>query len=81
MDSEAFRQEIEKQKREARANGQKYVDIRSGDVHAIVGGYPGTNHRMPACCNVMYSMMGKNDGILNAPFKGKGASLKIRYYL
>lgn len=81
MDSEVFREEIERQKSGARARGQKSVDIVSGDVHRSVGGYPGTNHRMPVCCDVMYSMMKGADEILYAPPKGKGATLKIRYYI
>ena len=58
-----------------------YVDVRSGDLHKEVGGYPGSNHRMPICCNVMYAEMRTHDGILSSPPKGKGASLVIRYRL
>ena len=60
---------------------KKYVDINSGDLHRQIGGYPGTNHRMPVCCDVMYQMMQKTDTIMSAPLKGKGASLTIRYTL
>ena len=81
MDSEVFKKEIERQKSGARARRQKSIDIVSGDVHRSVGGYPGTNHRMPVCCSVMYSMMQGADEILYAPPKGKGATLKIRYHL
>ncbi|MDR2590443.1 MAG: hypothetical protein LBC71_05605 [Oscillospiraceae bacterium] len=57
-----------------------YIDLVSGDIHRAVGGYPSKNHRMPICCEVMYSRMRSNDIILYAPPKGKGATLKIRYY-
>ena len=57
-----------------------YIDLVSGDIHRAVGGYPSSNHRMPVCCDVMYSRMRKNDVVLSAPPKGKGATLRIRYY-
>ena len=57
-----------------------HIDIVSGDVHRAVGGYPGNNHRMPVCCEVMYDRMKGRDEVLAAPPKGKGATVKIRYY-
>ena len=57
-----------------------YIDIVSGDVHRAVGGYPGNNHRMPVCCEVMYERVKGDDEVIAAPPKGKGATLKIRYY-
>ena len=58
------------------------VDLTSGDVHRVVGGYPAEkgNHRMPVCCDVMYEAMRGDDEVLSRPPKGKGATLKIRYY-
>lgn len=59
----------------------EYIDLNSGDIHREIGGYPdSTNHRMPVCCDVMYSNMQGDDKIISAPPKGKGASLTIRYY-
>lgn len=58
-----------------------YIDIEAGELHRLVGGYPGTNHKMPSCCAVMKRYMNNNDEILYSPPSGKGASLKIRYYL
>ena len=56
--------------------------MRSGDLHKRVGGYPGSNHRMPVCCEVMYAeMIDGVDEILHAPPKRKGASLEIEYLL
>ena len=57
-----------------------YIDIEAKDVHTTVGRYPGINHRMPVCCDVMYNRMRAGDTVLYAPPKGKGASLKIRYF-
>ena len=57
-----------------------YIDVEAKDVHSSVGRYPGKNHRMPICCDVMYKKMKIGDAVLYAPPKGKGATLKIRYY-
>ena len=76
-----FKNEIEKTKYNAKLEGKAYVDILSGDLHKSLGGYPARNHRMASCCQVMYQMMKSSDEVLTAPPKGKGATLKIRYYL
>ena len=65
----------------AQEDGANHVDVVSGDLHRLVGGYPGQNHRMPMCCDVMYAAKQSGDRILSAPPKGKGASLTIRYLL
>jgi hypothetical protein len=61
--------------------GKKYIEVRSGDLHRNVGGYPGTNHAMPTCCKVMERERKAGDTILQSPPKGNGASLVIRYML
>lgn len=58
----------------------EYIDLNSGQIHREVGGYPGNNHRMPVCCEVMYKNMKGTDYVLSAPPKGNGASLNIRYF-
>ena len=67
---------------EAAANaGRARMVVRAGDLHRGVGGYPGTNHRMPLCCNVMYAEMVDGDEVLSAPPSGQGASVAIAYQL
>ncbi len=62
--------------------GQAHIDIRSGDLHREVGGYPdSTNHRMPVCCAVLRRLMQPEDRIMAQPPKGNGASLVVRYKL
>ena len=61
--------------------GLSFIDLKSGDLHRMVGGYPGADHRMPTCCDVMYDNMQQEDRILEKPPKGKGANLIIRYQL
>src|SRR5450759_1509888 len=58
-----------------------FVDVTSGDLHRLVGGYPGKHHNLPTCCNVMTSAMQSGDTILAKPPKGRGATLTIRYVL
>lgn len=77
---EDFRREVKRQIDEARNDDEAYVDIVSGDVHRELGGYPGPNHNMPSCCKAMYDYKKPIDLMLEAPPKGNGASLKIRYY-
>ncbi len=57
------------------------VVVKSGNLHRLVGGYPGSDHRMPICCTVMKSMMNVGDEILSQPRSGQGASLEILYRL
>ena len=62
--------------------GRGTIVVRSGDLHRAVGGYPGTNHRMPMCCNVMYAeMVDGVDEVLSAPPSGQGALVAIEYRL
>jgi hypothetical protein len=57
------------------------VDVNSGNLHRRVGGYPGQDHRMPICCQVMYAEMHNNDEIITQPDSGKGASVIVRYQI
>ena len=61
--------------------GKPSIDVNSGKLHRAIGGYPGENHRMPVCCDVMYDEMSARDKVLQSPPKGKGSSLTIRYRL
>ncbi len=65
----------------AQDKGLPYVELRAGDLHRQVGGYPGSNHRMPVCCSVMKQNMKPGDELLKEPPSGMGASLTIRYKL
>lgn len=81
MNVETFEKELTKILNEAKELRKEYIDITSKELHTKVGGYPGKNHVMPTCCNVMRRMMKKNDFIKNQPLKGNGATLEIRYYI
>ena len=82
MTADEFRRALAKLFGDAAAAGRGTVVVRSGDLHRIVGGYPGPDHRMPVCCNVMYAeMVDGVDVILTAPPKGQGGSLAIEFLL
>lgn len=55
------------------------VVIKAGYLHNLVGGYPGSNHRMPMCCQAMRQMMKDNDEVISEPPSGQGATLEILY--
>ncbi len=62
--------------------GEKEVTITSCELHRLLGGYPGTNHRMPICCAAMRQVFDQSkDAVLHSPKSGMGATLTIRYAL
>jgi 5-methylcytosine-specific restriction protein A len=61
--------------------GAATVVVNSGNLHRLVGGYPGPNHRMPICCDVMRQEMRDGDRVIAEPPRGNGASLTIEYLL
>ena len=65
----------------AAAEGSPHLDVKAGDLHRVVGGYPGPRQRMPVCCSVMRQELKKGDSVLEEPPKGVGASLVIRFLL
>jgi len=76
-----FQRELDNIFATATKQGKTYVDVKAGDLHRRVGGYPRPNHRMPVCCEVMKRNMKPQDQVLQQPPSGKGASLIIRYKL
>jgi hypothetical protein len=66
---------------EAERLGLSFIGLTSKALHQRVGGYPGKDHRMPICCDVMRDVMREADVIVSQPPKGDGASLLIRFSL
>lgn len=79
--AENFRSALSSLLDEAGRLGFSYVGITAGALHRRVGGYPGTEHRMPVCCAAMREVMGPSDRILEQPPSGNGASLLIQFAL
>ena len=65
----------------AAAQDLTHVDVSAGELHRLVGGYPGPNHRMPTCCSVMRARLRVGDAVMKEPARGAGASLTLRYQL
>ncbi len=76
-----FQVQLDKIFHDAIERGLPYLDVRSGDLHRQVGGYPASNHRMPVCCVVMRKNMKAEDAVLYEPPKGSGATLQVRYII
>jgi 5-methylcytosine-specific restriction protein A len=51
--AEDFQAELDRILHAAKEEGEPSIDVKSGDLHRRVGGYPAHNHRMPLCCQVM----------------------------
>ncbi len=67
---------------DAQSRKESSVVVVSGDLRLLVGNHPGRGgHRMPICRDVMKQLMKEGDKILHEPKKGKGATLKIQYFL
>lgn len=62
--------------------GHSDVTIVSGELHRLIGGYPGVNHRMPVCCSAMREVFQESrDIVVHSPQSGNGANLTICYTL
>jgi hypothetical protein len=79
--AEHFRVSLLEIFKEAMQSTANFIDINAGQLHRRVGGYPGSNHRMPVCCDVMRKIMQSEDKIIAEPPKGKGATLTVRYII
>lgn len=79
--SENFRDVLQDLLSKAESLGFVAVEINSGNLHRKVGGYPGADHRMPICCEVIYNAMAPGDEVVSQPESGKGASVVVRYKL
>jgi hypothetical protein len=81
--ADEFRRELNSVLYEAFCKGRPTVNVSAGELHRRVGGYPGSNHRMPVCCEVMRSAVdaAAGDNVLVGPPQGDGATLTIRYVL
>jgi 5-methylcytosine-specific restriction protein A len=77
----AFLPELRAQIRRAQKRGATHIEINAGELHRVVGGYPGPNHRMPMCCHAMTFEKRAEDEVICGPKRGVGASLTIRYAL
>jgi hypothetical protein len=63
----------------AAVGGRIDVLINSGDLYRSLGGYPGSLHGMPSCCDAMQAEMKLGDTLLLD--RTNGAGMTARYLL
>jgi hypothetical protein len=74
-----FRQGLLEQMGRAADSGQIDVLINSGELYRSLGGYPGSTHGMPSCCDAMQAEMKLGDTMLLD--RASGAGMTVRYLL
>jgi hypothetical protein len=74
-----FRQELRLQMGRASKSGAPNVLINAPALHKSLGGYPGSNHGMPACCDAMEEEMKAGDLLLVD--RANKAGMTVRYLL
>jgi hypothetical protein len=74
-----FRQELLAQMGRAATDGRIDVLINCGELYRSLGGYPGSLHGMPSCCDAMQEEMKQGDTLLIA--RDNGAGMTVRYLL
>ena len=74
-----FRQGLRAQMERATHHGRIDVLINSGELYRSLGGYPGSTHGMPFCCDAMEAEMKLGDVLLIE--RANGAGMTVRYLL
>jgi hypothetical protein len=74
-----FRQGLQTQMGPAAKSGLIDVLINSGELYRSLGGYPGSVHGMPSCCEAMQAEMKAGDVLLVE--RCNGAGMTVRYLL
>jgi hypothetical protein len=74
-----FRQGLLAQMGRAAHGGLIDVMINSGDLYRSLGGYPGSKHGMPFCCDAMQAEMKAGDIVILD--RSSGAGMTVRYLL
>ena len=79
VSADHFAHELRAQLKKAEARGSIDIVINSGQLYRSLGGYPGSTHGMPACCDAMRSEMKPGDILLVEQAGGPG--MTVRYQL
>jgi hypothetical protein len=74
-----FRQGLLAQMNRAAHRGRIDVLINSGELYRSLGGYPGSTHGMPFCCDAMQAEIKFGDTLLLD--RASGAGMTVRYLL
>ena len=81
LSTDDFREEALAQIGRAAKQGRPHAEINAGELHRTLGGYPGTDHRMPMACEALRALKTSRDETVFEPPSGNGAALTIRYAL
>ena len=73
-----FRRELLVQMNRAAKHGSIDIVINAGEFYRSLGGYPGSIHGMPACCDAMRSEMKPGDILLVEQNSGPGMTVRYR---
>jgi hypothetical protein len=79
VSSDHFRQELLVQLGRGANRGAIDMLINSGELYRSLGGYPGSTHGMPSCCDAMQAEMKPGDILLVE--RASGAGMTVRYLL
>jgi hypothetical protein len=79
VSADHFRQELLAQMGRAVSFGCIDILITSGDLYRALGGYPGSTHGMPSCCDAMQDEMKVGDVLLVE--RNDSAGMTVRYLL
>ena len=74
-----FRRGLLAQMDRAAVGGLINVLINSDDLYRSLGGYPGSLHGMPSCCDAMQAEMKPGDIVLLE--RSNGAGMTVQYML
>jgi hypothetical protein len=78
VSADHFAQELRAQMSRAAKHGSIDVVINSGELYRSLGGYPGSMHGMPACCDAMRSEMKPGDVLLVEQTSGPWMTVRYR---
>jgi hypothetical protein len=74
-----FRQGLLAQIGRATNYGRIDILVNSGELYRSLGGYPGSTHGMPSCCDAMQDEMKSGDTLVLD--RTNGAGMTVRYLL
>jgi hypothetical protein len=77
LSGEDFQQELDRILSQAHEKGERYIEVNSIDLHHRVGGYPGYEHKMDLCHEVMKKNKKKHDTIYGEITPGD--QLRVKY--
>jgi len=79
VSTDHFRQELLAQMSRAFKGGPIDVLINSRELHRSLGGYPGSMHGMPSCCDAMQAEIKPGDTLVVD--RANAAGMSVRYRL